>query len=413
MGTHPLSEARIQEAVDAWIEHGSQEKAAEALGISRGALQNALRKVRAGDFGTKPVLPGFGITKTTAVTNEDGEVVREFIQQKPLSGDEFEVPQGHQVKGISALVDQQGRIVQQWVKTRLDDPQTLIEALKNAFLGYKPTAKPTKPPRAPQDHLLNLVPCNDWHINLLVWGREASENWDLAIAETVIGAAIDDAILRSPVAGHAIVLGGGDLLHADTNENRTAKSANILDADGRHQKGLEVAIRLMVRTVDRTLERALSVTVRILKGNHDEYSSVAVGFFLSAYYRNEPRVTVDLDPSLFFWFRWGKVLLGATHGHTVKLDDMAGIMAHRRAEDWGATRYRYVHGFHVHHKSKFASEGGGVIMESHQAPIPQDAWHFGAGYLSGRSVQTITYHNQFGEVSRVRVAIQDAEREAA
>jgi hypothetical protein len=92
----------------------------------------------------------------------------------------------------------------------------------------------------------------------------------------------------------------------------------------------------------------------------------------------------------------------------VKLKDMASIMAHRRAADWGATKFRYVHGFHIHHQSKFATEGGGVISESHQAPIPQDAWHYGAGFLSGRSVQTIQYHRDFGEVGRVRVAILDA-----
>ncbi len=116
-------------------------------------------------------------------------------------------------------------------------------------------------------------------------------------------------------------------------------------------------------------------------------------------------MTVDADPSLFFWHRFGKVLLGATHGHTVKLKDMATIMAHRRAEDWGATKFRYCHGFHVHHHSKFATEGGGVISESHQAPVPKDAWHFGAGYISDRSMQSITYHQERGEVGRVRVAI--------
>jgi hypothetical protein len=148
--------------------------------------------------------------------------------------------------------------------------------------------------------------------------------------------------------------------------------------------------------------------IRILPGNHDPYSSVAIAYFLLAWYRNEPRVSVDVDPSLFFWFRFGKVLLGATHGHTVKPQQMAAIMAHRRAEDWGATKFRHVHAFHLHHTSKFATEGNGVITEVHQAPVPQDAWHFGSGFLSGRSLQTITYHADFGEISRCRVAILDA-----
>ena len=165
----------------------------------------------------------------------------------------------------------------------------------------------------------------------------------------------------------------------------------------------------MVRTINAALRRHDHITVRILPGNHDEHSAVAVAYFLSAWYRNESRVTVDLDPSLFLWFRFGKVLLGATHGHTVKAKDMASIMAHRRAKDWGETAHRFVHCFHVHHREVLATEGKGVITEVHQAPIPQDAWHFGAGFLSGRSIKAITYHERLGWYGDVITPIQDAE----
>lgn len=155
------------------------------------------------------------------------------------------------------------------------------------------------------------------------------------------------------------------------------------------------------------LRRNARVIVRNLKGNHDEETAPAIAWFLRAWYRNEPRVEVDLDQSLFFYHQHGLVMLSATHGHEAKLKDMPGIMAHRRAEMWGATKFRYAHGFHVHHQSKMATEGNGVIMESHQAPIPQDSWHFGSGFLSGRSLQTVTYHRAVGEIGRVRVAMLD------
>jgi hypothetical protein len=164
----------------------------------------------------------------------------------------------------------------------------------------------------------------------------------------------------------------------------------------------------MVKVVEAALSRHEGITVRILKGNHDEHSSIAIVYFLLAWFKDEPRVTVDADPSLFYWHRFGKVMLGATHGHTVKIKDMPQIMAHRRAEDWGGTKFRYCHGFHIHHVSKYASEGGGVISETHQTPTPQDAWHFGAGFLSGRGMQSISYHKEYGEVSRSRIAIMDA-----
>lgn len=399
----PLTDEQIEAAVAAMKEHGNQTAAASALGLARSSLQGRLRRAaERGMFGTKPVLPGFRISQITSTPNGD------FIQQKPERGEEWALPDGHSVKGVSALVDADGRTIQQWIKTKEEPSAVDIAAmLKSAFDDVKP-AEPIPAPLVSEDDLLTLTPLADFHIGLFAWHRETGANWDLSIAERVIGSALDDLIARTPPSGHAIVLGGGDLLHSDSNENKTAKSGNVLQVDGRYQKVLMTACRLVVRAIDANLARHRHVTVRILPGNHDEHASVAVAYFLLAWYRNEPRVTVDVDPSLFFWFRFGKVLLGATHGHTVKLKDMASIMAHRRAEDWGATVHRFIHGFHIHHSSKYATEGNGVISESHQTPTPQDAWHWGAGFLSGRSMQSISYHREFGEVSRVRVAMMDA-----
>lgn len=412
MAATPVSDEELAATLAAYYANGrNQLRTSAALNCSRGKVQDHLRiAARRGMMGTAPVLHGFQITKTTAVTDQGGNIVREFIQQRPEVGDAFEVPAGHAIKGVSALVDADGHTIQQWIKTKegVLDPLDIAESLKAAFADYRPGAKPAKPPAAPIAELLTLLPANDWHVGMFAWGKETVENWDLKIAEDTIGRAVEDTVSRSPSSGHCIVLGGGDLLHADNSNNTTAKSGNALQVDGRYQKVVGVATKLMVRTIDAALQRHQRVTARILPGNHDEHSSVAIAYFLLAWYRNEPRVTVDIDPSLFFWHRHGAVLLGATHGHTVKIAAMPGIMAARRAVDWGATKFRYVHGFHLHHSAKFATEGDGVISEVHQAPIPHDAWHFGSGFLSGRSLQAITYHSEFGEIGRVRTAIMDA-----
>jgi hypothetical protein len=405
------------EAAQAYLAHGGvKDRAADALGIARTTFQNRLQvAARRGLLGTKPVLPGFKLSKTTTVTDKDGNVVREFVQQRPEAGGAFEMPVGHVLKGVSALLDADGNVVHEWRKTKegVRDPLEIAASLKDAFKDYKPAAKPVKAPKTTSKDLLTLVPCNDWHINLSAWGKQVGVNWDLKIAERTIGDAVEDTIARSPASVEVVILGGGDLLHTNGRRNETA-NGTPQDADSRYEKGVDVITRLMVRTIDAALRRHQRVTVRILKGNHDEDSSVAIAYFLAAWYRNAPRVTVDLDPSDYFWFRFGSVMLGATHGHQSSnhIAKMPGIMAHRRAEDWGATKSRYIHGFHLHHSAKIATEGNGCICEVHQAPIPQDAWHYGSGFLSGRSIQAITYHREFGEIGRVRTAILDA-KEAA
>jgi len=391
MGIAPLSDEVLAEAVALRKRHPSTQAAADAAGLPVSTLKSRLDQAkRRGLYSTY-------------------EQIHEKPKGQPREpGGKFEVPDGHVVKGYSVLTDPEGRVLQQWVKTREDLSHVdVVEAVREAFKDFEGTAPAIPAPPSPNADLLTLFPLADWHMGLFSWGAETGNNWDLKIAEAVIGQAVDDVFARSPSSGTAIILGGGDLMHADNKDNRTARSGHVLDVDGRYPKVLQATCRLTVRVIDRALERNEKVIVRILPGNHDEHAAIAISYFLLAWYRNEPRVTVDVDPSLFFWFRFGKVMLGATHGHAAKAKDMPQIMAHRRAEDWGATRYRYIHTFHLHHTRETKTEGGGCVAEVHQTPAPQDAWHFGEGFLSGRSVQTITYHKEYGEISRSRVAIID------
>lgn len=410
MPAQRLDDEVARATADAYRLHdGNASAAADSLGIKRTTFNSRLKvAAERGMLGTDPVMPGFAIRQVTTKQDAEGETKETIVQQRKASGPEFELTPELAVAGKTTWTNAEGRITQQVVMERRAGKHAvdIIEALKTAFDGIEIYATPTPAPIAPAADLLTLTPCNDWHVGMFAWGKETEENWDLKIAEEVIGRAVDDLVDRSPSSAIGVVLGGGDLLHADNSENRTARSGNALDVDGRYQKVLRAACRLKVRTVDAHLRRHAHVIVRILPGNHDEHTAIAVAYFLLAWYRNEPRVTVDVDPSLFWWHRFGAVMLGATHGHSVKLKAMPGIMACRRAEDWGATRYRYVHGFHIHHKELHGWEEHGVIGEAHQAPIPQDAYHFGAGFLSGRSLQSITYHRDEGEVSRIRVGIR-------
>jgi hypothetical protein len=406
LGIPALSDEVLLEAVALRAKHPSSAAAARDAGMKVETLKAQLRSAAArGLAGFAPVLEGFEVKE---VSSKVGDA---WVRQTRERGPEFEVPAGHAVKGVSALVDGEGRTVQKWIKTKegVLDPIHVAEHIAKVFANYKPAAPKAPSLKRYDTELCTLIPCNDWHIGMFSWGKQTGKNWDLKIAEKTIGDAAVETVTRTPASKECIILGGGDLLHADNKRNETT-GGTPQDVDGRYEKGIDVATRLMLRTIDAALRRHQHVTVRILKGNHDEHASVAVLYFLKGFYRKEPRITIDSDPADYFWFRFGQVILGACHGHQSSnhIAKMPSIMAHRRAEDWGATKHRYVHGFHLHHSAKIATEGNGVICEVHQAPIPQDAWHFASGFLSGRSMQAITYHAKFGEIGRVRTAIMDA-----
>jgi hypothetical protein len=386
---------------------GNKSQAARLLGINEKCMRDSLKTAaKLGLSGFQPVQEGFEISRISSGPHGD------YVTQRPEHGEVYAAPPEYAMGKVTLNLDADGRVIQSWPRylPGAEAQFKLVEHLKHAFDDYVSPHAPVMAPLYPETDFCNLIPTNDWHVNLLAWWREVGTSWDLKIAERTIGNAISTAIARSRMASLGIVLGGGDLLHNDDNTNRTAKSHNVLDADGRHTKGLEVAERLMVLTIDAALAHNSHVVVRILKGNHDEHSSVTVSHFLRAYYRTEPRVTVDCDESLFWFYEFGDVMLAATHGHTIKIQELPAIMAHRRAQMWGRTKHRYAHGFHVHHKSswKVGDTIGGVACETHEAPIPLDGWHYGCGYMSGRSVKVITYHKRLGYYTEQREPIDDA-----
>lgn len=373
MPTVALTAEQKQEAVDAVAKYGSQNEAARQLGLNRATFLHRYRE------GIKAGL--------------DEAIVHP-------------APQGHTVKGVSSFYDGDGNLRGQWIKTKAGelDIDQVIDTIRGAFDDI-PAAMPVPPPNAGNDDdCLTLFALPDLHLALYAWAGDAGANWDLKIATERYRETMAQVAACSPPSGVAVILGGGDYLHANTNDFRT-NSGNVLDGDGRTDKVIDEAVKLAIYQVDLALAKHSQVVVRFLKGNHDEYASIAIVYALSAWYRNEPRVTVDKDPSLFWWFRFGKVLLGATHGHTVKVTEMPLIMANRVPKDWGETVHRFIHMFHIHHKTQYSFEGGGVIAESHQSPVAQDNYHFGKGYLSGRSMQSITYHRERGEIVRNRVSL--------
>ena len=410
MGVAPLTDEQLQEVVSALREaNGNKTEAARYLGLSPTTFRDRVKvAAKRGFLGTKPVLPGFAISKTTTVRDEDGNTVREFIQQRPENGGPFNLPDGHSIKGVSAYLDASGNVIQQWVKTRADDSSSiLIEAAKAAFESYEGTRAPTAPPERTSDALLSVYPVADAHHGLLAWKPETGENYDLEISANRLFTCMSDLISQSPPSREALILNLGDYFHNNDRTNATPASKNQLDVDGRYFKVVQTGVELFCRLIDLALQKHEIVTVRNLPGNHDPDASIILTIALGAFYRNEPRVVVEQDPSELFFRLFGKTLIGACHGHKMKPERMAMTMATMRAEDWGKAKYRWFLFGHIHHET--AKEVGDVRCESFQTLAGRDAYHTGSGYVAGQSISSITLHEERGEIGRHRVNLPSIE----
>ena len=269
-----------------------------------------------------------------------------------------------------------GKISSQWVKTSIDHESfklSIAVFAEELGSGLKPAKPIAKPKSTPATDLLTVYPMGDPHIGMYAWHEESGEDFDLAIAARDLRSAMQTLISASPKSQTGVVLNLGDFFHADNLENKTLRAGHVLDIDTRWPKVMRLGARLMVDCVGLALKQHEHVIVKNLIGNHDDHSSVALSLILDAYYRDDPRVTVDLSPNAFWYTEFGTTLIGATHGHNTKLTDLAEIMAADKSEEWGRTKFRYWYTGHVHHKS-IIEKAGGVVIESFRTLAAKDAW---------------------------------------
>ena len=363
------------------------------------------RKPRDLTSDTERVLEVYQQTKSIRGTADALGMKYDAVQKRiKRSGVEPVLP----VRGqTSTLVDKDGNTIVQWIKggkealSAEEAAKTILDVLK----GYKPPAALKTAPRGKCDKdLFTLVPLADLHLGLLAWHRETGTDWDLSIALKTLLPVIDSLISVLPVCSEITILGLGDLLHADNYLNRTSRAGNALDVDGRYPKILEAATKLILHCADRCAGRANKVRIRILPGNHDDVSSIAVSHALALRYENSKNISVDTDYGRYWYYQWGECLLGATHGDQAKMRDFPGICATQVPKLWGATKHRALFTGHIHQQSSI--EKHGAIVESLQSPTAPDAWTVGMGYGGGRSMQAITYHKTKGEVMRNRVNLK-------
>jgi hypothetical protein len=320
---------------------------------------------------------------------------------------EYFAPRGYHIKGASTLKNAEGKVIQQWVKT-VQDPEgdrmvALFEELKKLPEGYADAHVPTVAPSHLNEDLLCVIPMGDPHLGLHCWGDETGSNYDISIAEKVHVDAIRKLISVVPSAKQALIVSLGDLLHCDSNSSRTSRSGAQLDVDTRWQKVMRVGVRMMRAMIDISLTKFDTVRVICEVGNHDDLSSIMMAMMLDAFYSKDHRVVVDTSPAPFHYFRFGKNLIGTTHGAETKPEQLPMIMAADRPEDWGATEHRRWLCGHVHHES--VREFPGVTAEWFRTLAPRDAWANAKGYRAGRDMRCDVLHREHGFVSRYAIGV--------
>lgn len=358
------------EAIEA---HGSERKAAEAMGVARGTLSNAMQalKAKAARQGYAPghwtggVAPGYVTGKVTVAVNaKTGEVERYWQRQHPEAGQ------------MEAAM------------------RAAVEAMKEEL----PRVRPAQAPEKTDDALCNLAVFSDYHIGQMAWHLEGGANWDLKIAEQMLLASFIHMIEAAPKAKTCVLCLQGDTLDVDSILPVTPAHKNVLDVDGRFSKIIAVAIRVIRRLIDHALAKHEQVHLIVCEGNHDESVSTLMRHMFTALYENEPRLTVNDSELPFYVYQHGETMLAFHHGHKVKNEQLPLLFAAQYPKIWGATTKRVAHCGHRHHVDE--KEYNGMTVVQHPTLAARNAYAARGGWIADRAASIITYHKKYGQVAR-------------
>lgn len=310
------------------------------------------------------------------------------------------VPDGFNVKGVSTYYDKAGKPAGQWVKSTADQ-QRQAEIQRAAFDALSedvPRLAALEAPMGTLGHLCNVYTLTDSHVGMLAWHKEGGQDWDLSIAEQTLTGCFSAMINASPKAQTCVVAQLGDWLHYDGLLPITPAHGNVLDADGRFSKMVQVAVRILRRVVDMALAKHEKVIVLMAEGNHDIASSVWLRVMFKALYENEPRIQVIESELPYYTYQHGNTMLAWHHGHMQKNEQLPILFAAQFPKVWGNTEKRYCHTGHRHHVEE--KEHSGMTVIQHPTLAARDAYAARGGWIAERQVTSITYSDKFGQVAR-------------
>jgi len=371
------------ETCKAVIAHGSNNKAATALGKSRRGIDRIMKRLEH-EAASNAVAPHKSVDRETM--------------------------EGFEAKRVSTAYKEDGTVALQWViqepekrsmKQKLD---AMLEGMKEDLSEFK---KPVKAPKKNNADYLAMYMIGDHHYGMLADGDEKmagdDDDWDVKIATSILIDSTNRLASRVGDAEIGVLLNVGDFFHADSSANTTTKGTPV-DVDTRIGKTFKLAGRLFQTLINKMLETHKEVVVINVRGNHDSDMACHLSSCLELLYAKEKRVNVLQNYSKFIHYQWHNNLFVFHHGDRMKHEQILQAVIRNLDDEWSQSKNRYCHLGHIHHHT--AREVGSMHFEHWGSLTSTDSWHSNQGYGAERSMTAVVYHKHHGEDSRVKIKVE-------
>jgi hypothetical protein len=306
---------------------------------------------------------------------------------------------------VTAVIDKMPRTFQNFqVKARLDKKLAVVKerAIGEMFLdmvkNYKAPVLEINPKissvEGKESSNLFEVTIFDLHLGKLAWGGETGENYDTKIARERFLTTIKTLIKNASGFQYNRILFpiGSDFFNSDTIFNTTTKGTPQ-DEDLRWQKTFNVGVRLLIDAISLLKQTGVPIDVVNIPGNHDFERSFYLGSYLEAWFNHDSQVRINNGASPRKYYRFGKVLLGLTHGSEEKEGSLPLLMASdiESKPMWSDTVYHEWHVGHIHRKrdvkyvvldkSRMTNEDLGVTVRYLSSLTGTEEWHHKKGFI--------------------------------
>lgn len=281
------------------------------------------------------------------------------------------------------------------VKPRTDTLS--LEAFKDDFVNFAKNYSPDYSINKIQNDSDNLLEINiaDLHLGKLCNKDLTGTDYNTEIATSLFKSIIDNILTEtsSYQFNKILFVFSNDFFNYDTC-NYTTTAGTPQEHDSHWQELFKDGCHILVRAIDK-LSHIVPVTTLYIGSNHDRQSAYYLSCYLSAWFRNNPNVTIDSSYMSRKLVKWGTSLIYFTHGDMPK-KNLNGIIAREFPKEWGESQFREIHAAHFHSDQSIV-ESCGTICRFLPTVTGTDVYHYENGYTGALTkVQSFIWNKECG-----------------
>lgn len=364
--------------IEAIIKHGSQRKAAVALGMAKSTIGDIVRRI-----------------SKRAANNAD---LPEYGLSNPLAP-------GFELNGYSVLTKTpSGESI--WLKAR-KQKEIVDDAVSAALRGAAVDISQVVIPKFLEEDLdTDIIPwfnIGDGHLGVIAFDAVTGFDNNIDITKRELLTAMFKLIDESPKTERCVINDLGDMTHYQ-NMNGISESGHMFDYDKCFPIMIEVYAMVMKAIVMKALNNFKYVDVIINQGNHSRENDFWMATFLRNMFEHTGRLHVLPNENVFIPYRMGNTFIMTHHGDKTTPDKLQGVMSNDYADDWGESTYRYAWTGHTH--TMKATEKSGMVWESWNQMNRGDKYAQEHGWRSRKCMTRVDMSKTYGESGRKLIPIE-------